>query len=115
MENVPIYSGNCANIRKKNCPQLCMLSSARRCNQQLFPSQIGDQKSGLKVEQNYLHCRPISEAEGLQLESGGNDQVISKLDESEVKLKTFATKDAFIHADLDTHRGNKCVIVFVLL
>ena len=68
----------------------------------------------MRVGQNYLHCRRVSE-EGLQPESGGINQVISKLDESEVKLKTFATKDAFIHADLDTHRGNKCVIVFVLL
>ena len=93
-----------------------MLSFACHCNQQLFHSQIGDQKSGLKVEQNYLHCRPISEAEGLQPVSGGNDQVISKLDESEVKLRTIAAKDAFIHADFDPHRGNKCVmIVFVLL
>ena len=70
----------------------------------------------MKRVQNYLHYRRVSE--DLQPESGGNDQVISKLVESEVQLKTIATKiakDAFAHADLDTHRGNKCVIVFVLL
>ena len=121
MTHVPIYSGNpassiAANIRKKNCLQLRWSSSASHAAQLLFPSQISREKSGLRVGQNYLPCSAISEvAEGLQLASGGNDQVISKLDESEVKLKTFATKDAFIHANLDTHRGNKCVIVYVLL
>ena len=91
--------------------------ASRHCNQQLFPSQIADKKSGLEHEQNYSLFRPISE--GLQPESGGNDQVISKKDECEVKLKTIATKivkDAFAHALSDPRRGNKCVIaIFVVL
>ena len=119
--SVPIYSGNpassiAANIRKKNCLQLRWSSSASHAAQLLFPSRISREKSGLRVGQNYLHYRRVSE--DLQPESGGNDQVISKLVESEVQLKTIATKiakDAFTHAKSDPRRGNKCVIVFVLL
>ena len=119
---VPIYSGNpassiAANIRKKNCLQLRWSSSASHAAQLLFPSQIPVKKSGLESVQNYLSFGPISE--GLQPESGGNDQVISKKDEREVKLKTIATKivkDAFAHALSDPRRGNKCVIaIFVVL
>ena len=120
---VPIYSGNpassiAANIWKKNCLQLRWSSFASHAAQLLFPSQISREKSGLRVGQNYLHYRRVSE--DLQPESGGNDQVISKLVESEVQLKTIATKiakDAFTHAKSDPRRGNKCVMmnIFVLL